>query len=61
MPNRAACLWIISSVLRLFLLCGSHAAEAYSHIIGRNNDVYATVLMWVGHLFKFLLITPSVC
>ena len=22
---------------------------------------YATALMWVGHLFKFLLITPSVC
>ena len=24
-------------------------------------NVYATALMWVGHLFKFLLITPSVC
>ena len=24
--------------------------------IGRTNDVYATALMWVGHLFKFLLI-----
>ena len=38
----------------------SHAAEAYSNI-GRTNDVYATALMCVGHLFKFLLITHSVC
>ena len=29
--------------------------------IGRTNGVYATALMWVEHLFKFLLITPSVC
>ena len=60
MQNRDACLWILSSVFRLFLLCGSHSAEAYSNI-GRTNDVYATALMWVEHLFQFLLITPSVC
>ena len=27
--------------------------------IGRTNDVYATALMWIGNLFKFLIITPS--
>ena len=30
-------------------------------IILDGPTIYATALMWVGHLFKFLLITPSVC
>ena len=60
MQNLAACLWILSKVLICFRQCGSHDADAYSSI-GRTSVVLAIDLMWVGHLFRFLLLTPNVC
>ena len=35
-------------------------ADAYSSI-GRTRVVQAIDLMWVGHLFRFLLMTHSFC
>ena len=40
---------------------GSHGADAYSNI-GRTRVVHTILyLMWVGHLFRFFLMTHSVC
>ena len=57
--NRAACRWILSSLLMLVSVYGSHTILPYS-IVDLTNDIYAVFLYSRGQYFRFLRKKPKV-